>query len=310
MTTLLVANDGGHLTQLHHLAPRLPVEGPRLWVTTETPQTRSLLSGEDVLWVGPAGTRDLAAAVRNAWTSSAAFRNRRITAAVSTGSSLAVSVLPQVAARRIPAHYVESATRTHGPSVSGRLLRRTPGVTTWTQHASWAGDGWHYAGDIFEGFETLPVPTSRLRRVVVSLGTSRSFGFRRLLERLVAVLPADVDVLWQTGATPTGDLGIDARPWIPARDLARAMASADVVVAHAGTGVALTTLGAGKLPLLVPRRHELGEHVDDHQLLTAQMLQDRGLALAREADVVDLVDLQAAAACRVSRRSNPPPLRW
>ena len=47
MTTLLVASTGGHLKQLHRLHRRLEgVEGPFRWATFDTPQSRSLLTGE------------------------------------------------------------------------------------------------------------------------------------------------------------------------------------------------------------------------------------------------------------------------
>ena len=45
MTALLVANDGGHIMQLHTLRPRLDVRDV-VWVTPRTPQTESLLAGE------------------------------------------------------------------------------------------------------------------------------------------------------------------------------------------------------------------------------------------------------------------------
>ena len=53
VTTLLVANDGGHLMQLHTLRPRLGVGDDVVWVTPRTPQTESLLAGERVHWALP-----------------------------------------------------------------------------------------------------------------------------------------------------------------------------------------------------------------------------------------------------------------
>lgn len=311
MTTLLVANNGGHLMQLHSLAPRLDVEPDRLWVTVPTPQSRSVLAGEQVHWVDPAPTRDLRAAVRNAELVTCLFRRHKVTAAVSTGSSLAVSVLPQARARGIPAYYIESATRVHGPSVSGRLLRAVPGMHLYTQHRAWAGGCWHYGGSVLDGFSARtgnPAPV--VRKVVVSLGTSEVFGFRRLLQRLVRLIPRDVDVLWQTGSTDTSGLDVDARRSVPAAELHRAMAQADLVVAHAGTGVALAALEAGRLPLLVPRRPEHHEHVDDHQLQIAHDLEARGLALVREVDELTCDDLLVAASTVVGRNGSPPSFLW
>ena len=66
MTTLLVASTGGHLKQLHRLHRRLDgIEGPFRWATFDTPQSRSLLAGEDVDFVHFVGGRDPGNVLRN-----------------------------------------------------------------------------------------------------------------------------------------------------------------------------------------------------------------------------------------------------
>ena len=66
VTTLLVASTGGHLKQLHRLHRRLDgVEGPFRWATFDTPQSRSLLEGEDVDFVHFVGGRDPRNVLRN-----------------------------------------------------------------------------------------------------------------------------------------------------------------------------------------------------------------------------------------------------
>lgn len=312
MTALMVANDGGHLMQLVTLAPRLPVEDDRLWLTVPTPQTESLLEGRRVHWMSPARTRDAAAVMRNAARALSLLRRTEVSAVVSTGASLALSVLPAARLRGVPCFYVESATRVHGPSVSGRVLARVPGVRLFTQHEGWADSRWSFRGSVLDGYEGVATDASGeapVRRVVVSLGTSESYGFRRLLDRLVDVLPPGAEVLWQTGSTDTNGLGIAARPRVPAHELFAAMADADVVIAHAGTGSALAALQAGRIPVLVPRRPEHDEHVDDHQLQIAQMLATRGLAVVREAEVLDLGALRQAAGLQATTRDAVPVLR-
>ncbi|MCI2239888.1 hypothetical protein MO973_36985 [Paenibacillus sp. TRM 82003] len=311
MTALLVANDGGHLMQLKTLARRLPLHDTFHWVTVPTPQSLSLLEGEDVTWVKPGPTRDVRAAVHNALLASPLFKRRKVSAVVSTGSSLAVSVLPQARLHGAPAYYIESATRTDGPSLSGRLLSRVPGVELYTQNSSWASRRWKYAGSVFDGWQVRPVEQARkVSKVVVSLGTSRTYGFRRLLEHLAPMLQeAGAEVLWQTGTTDTSGLPVvDPRPAVPAAELGAAMREADLVVAHAGTGVALEALQAGKLPILVPRRAEFAEHIDDHQEQIAGMLRSRGLAVVREADALGHDDFLAAASSAVDLRGDAQPL--
>jgi UDP-N-acetylglucosamine transferase subunit ALG13 len=144
--------------------------------------------------------------------------------------------------------------------------------------------------------------------MVVSLGTQDGYGFRRLLDRLVPLVPADAEVLWQTGGTDVTGLGIDGRERVPSEEMAAAIRAADVVVAHAGTGIALMALENGKCPILVPRRAMHGEHVDDHQLTIALELALRDLCISRDADSLKARDLVAAAGRTVTKVSDPPPL--
>jgi UDP-N-acetylglucosamine transferase subunit ALG13 len=137
----------------------------------------------------------------------------------------------------------------------------------------------------------------------------RTYGFRRLLDRLVEVLPAGVEVLWQTGCTDVSGLPIASREAVPADELHQAMREADVVVTHAGTGSALAALEAGKLPILVPRSHAHGEHVDDHQHQTATELSARRLALGVQVERLGRADLVTAASFQIERRAQQLPFR-
>jgi UDP-N-acetylglucosamine transferase subunit ALG13 len=115
------------------------------------------------------------------------------------------------------------------------------------------------------------------------------------------------DVLWQTGATDTTGLGIEARATVPHAELLEAVRTAEVVVAHSGTGSAISAFEQGKCPILVPRRQRHGEHVDDHQVQIAGELSDRGLAI--ECAVEDLtIDVLATAAARSTLLVEDPPV--
>lgn len=308
MTTLLVANDGGHIMQLHTLRPRLGVGHDVVWVTPRTPQTESLLAGERVHWTAPCPPRDTRAILRNTASCSRLFREHDVTLAVSTGAALALAVLPQARARGIQSVYIESATRMDAPSLSGRVLAMMPGVRTFSQSTGLAKGRWEYLASPWDLYESgVAVPHS-IRSAVVSLGTQEGYGFRRMLERLVPIMPADAEVMWQTGSTDVSGLRIEGRARVPAKEMAEAIREADVVVAHAGTGIALMALENGKLPVLVPRRGLHGEHVDDHQLTIALELSLRDLAISRDADNLKLRDLELAASRSVTKVAAPPPL--
>ena len=311
MRTLLAANGGGHLTQLVNLRHRLPFDtGDVTWFTFDTPQSRSMLEGEEVVFAHHAPPRDWRAAARNARLASAMCRHFRFDAAVSTGASIAVSALPMARRFGARAYYIESAARVEGPSVSGRMLAALPGIRTACQYRSWAGGRWTYAGSVFDSFEPGPDrPNHPVSHVVVTLGSQDGYPFDRLVARLAQVLPPDAEVLWQTGTTDGSAYGLDTVASMPAAELEAAMARADVVIAHAGVGSALSAVLAGRHPILVPRRVSAGEHIDDHQLQIASELVARGIATSCAPDEIDLAMVVEAASRTVVRNEGAPQLR-
>ncbi|EON22948.1 glycosyltransferase 28 domain protein [Nocardioides sp. CF8] len=308
MTTLLVANDGGHIMQLHTLRRRLDIGDDLLWMTPRTPQTESLLAGERVRWTRPCPTRDLGALVRNTWEARDVFSRHDLSLVVSTGAALALAVLPQARLHGVRCVYIESATRVSGPSLSGALLSRFPGIRTFSQSTALTSRGWRFLAspwDVYETRKDREVP--QLCSVVVSLGTS-PYDFRLLVEHLISIIPPTAHVLWQTGVTDVSGLGIEARAKVAAAELRAAIERADVVIAHAGTGAALAALEAGRCPVLVPRRSMRQEHVDDHQLQIALDFALRDLAIVREVAHLKHEDLLLAAARSVVRKADLPRL--
>jgi UDP-N-acetylglucosamine transferase subunit ALG13 len=302
---VLAASTGGHLAQLHEIVDRLPYHGPRLWVTFDSEQSRTLLAGENVVHIPYIAERDLAGVARSLpYVRRILDLELPVAAVVSTGSAIALGFLAYAALRGIPAHYIESAARIGGASLTGRVLSAVPGVRLYRQYPDAASRRWAYGGSIFDGFEAIRAPSRPVRRVVVTLGTSARF--RRLLERLVAIMPPDAEVLWQTGDTATDGLGIEVRRFVAAAALSEAMREADAVVAHAGCGSALTALKAGKCPVLVPRDPGSDEVIDGHQQEIAAWLEAKGLALCCPVATLSFADLQRAADRAIARRTSPP----
>jgi UDP-N-acetylglucosamine--N-acetylmuramyl-(pentapeptide) pyrophosphoryl-undecaprenol N-acetylglucosamine transferase len=312
LTTLLVASTGGHLKQLHRLHGRLAgTDGPFRWATFDTPQSRSLLQGDAVDFVHFVGGRDPGNVLRNVPLAARILRDNEIDTIVSTGSAMALPFFALGRAKGLHCHYVESAARSTGPSKTARMISHIPGVYLYTQYPAWADRKWLYRGSVFDSFapanhRAAEGPT-RLRKVVVSLGTFKNYGFERLVRRLLAILPSEADVLWQTGDTDARALGVIGHHAIPERELTQAIREADVLVAHAGVGTALAALEVGKCPVLVPRRLLHGEHVDDHQTQIATELGNRGLAVSAEADELTLDHLLAASATPVTMLPTDPP---
>ena len=304
--TLLVASTGGHLEQLLRLRDLLGDSlGATEWATFDGAKSQALLRNETVHYVGYIKPRDLAEAAKGVPSALRILRRGRYGAVVSTGAGIAVPFFLAASAHGVPRYYIESAARADGPSLTGRLVSKVPGTKLFNKYRSWAGGRWSYVGSLFDAFEPggprlAPLaPGVSANRVVVTLGTMPRYGFRRLVERLATILPEvcapDAEVLWQTGATDLSGLPVDGRNQVPADELQSAIRDADLVVSHGGIGSALTVLESGRVPVLVPRRAAYGEHIDDHQLLICNHLGERGIAVARDADILSAADLWDAA---------------
>ncbi len=283
-TTLLVATHGGHVSELFGLKDRISGTTDSSWVTNEHPQTERMLHGESVRFVPFIANRDIGGVLRALPDAVATMRSKRYDRVISTGSAIALAYLPAAALFRIPAHYIESATRVHAPSVTGRILSRVPGVRTWWQHSD-APRGWQSVPGLYAPFRREVTDAVAVKRIVVTVGTTE-YCFRRLISRLVEVIPAHVEVFWQVGSSDITDLDIVAHQIVDADMLRAEIAMADVVITHAGAGSLLQTLEAGQIPVYVPRRQSFGEQIDDHQVELADWAHTAGLAVRAEADEV------------------------
>lgn len=311
--TLLVASTGGHLDELVSLRARLQPELDEVeWVTFATEQAESLLSGETVHYVPRVDPKDARGTALGFAAARRLLSPDRYVRVISTGAAVAVPFIVTAQLRGLARHYIESAARSTGVSMTGNIVSRVPGTRLYGQYPGWSAGRWQYRGSVFDGFIPAPPrPVVSVDKVVVTLGTQRGFGFRRALERLVHLLSevctGNPTVLWQTGATSTEGLPIRGHATVPVSDLHQAVQEADLVIGHAGVGTALLALRHGKGPLLLPRRAHHGEHTDDHQQLVGGELSRRGLAHMVEADQLLPTDLMHAASTRVSTTSTPAP---
>lgn len=298
MSTLLVSSGGGHFQQLLALQERMGLPDEAAWVTPASGLT-DRLDGQKHFEIPYLPARDWRGAAKLTREASRIIAESGAERIISTGAAPAVPFFLAGARKGLDLHYVETATRSLGPSLSGRLVSMVPGASLYTQYQQWSGPRWHFRGSIFDAYSyaSRPAP-EKLTKIVVSLGTEK-FDFGRALRALLRVLPGDAEILWQTGATDAADLPIEARATVPANELRQAISEADLFISHAGTGSALTAFELGKLPLLLPREARHGEHVDDHQMLTADELSQRGLAISARVDELSWEHLFRASTGRV-----------
>ena len=311
MTVIFVSTIGGHLSQLYALRPRFSDLGTDdiVWVTHDSPQSRSLLKDEETEFVPYIDERDLAGVIRATAHASRLIRRTEADLVVSTGSAIACAYLPMARMLGRDAAFIDSAAMVDGHTRTGRILERVPGVQLLTQSPATTEKRWRNCGSVFDGFQAACRPLDRPpKKLVVMVGTSTEFGFRSLLERLVTILPDDLEVLWQTGSTDVAGLPIDATPWLPAAELESAIREADLVISHAGGGSALAALMNGHRPCLIPRRSSHGEFRDDHQFQIAELLAAKNLAVNTAIQNLSWPELVELADWRVSptQASNDP----
>jgi UDP-N-acetylglucosamine transferase subunit ALG13 len=114
--------------------------------------------------------------------------------------------------------------------------------------------------------------------VLVTVGTEH-YPFDRLITWVdgwrSSPREQELDLVIQYGVSRPPSEG-DVHAFMPFPDMLEAIEHAEAVVTHGGTGSIMLTRHAGAIPIVVPRRHDLGEHVDDHQVAFAQRLALRG----------------------------------
>lgn len=144
--------------------------------------------------------------------------------------------------------------------------------------------------------------------ILATVGTQ--LPFPRLIGALDALAPElGEEIVAQTGPRGPGndDLwpNLDVRARLAPAEFDALFAAARVIVAHAGIGTILSARRHGKPLVILPRRHALGEHRNDHQLATArQVAALPGIHVAWEAD--ELGPLLARPDLEPAREAESP----
>jgi UDP-N-acetylglucosamine transferase subunit ALG13 len=123
-----------------------------------------------------------------------------------------------------------------------------------------------------------PVPEYYEMSTFITLGNSK-FPFVRLLEfaeRNASLLPKPI--LAQIGNTEYQSAIITCVKFLPMDKFQDNAGRAKLVMCHAGAGAVINAITRGNIPLILPRRASLGEHIDDHQMELANVFEGNGAA--------------------------------
>jgi len=140
--------------------------------------------------------------------------------------------------------------------------------------------------------------------IFVTVGTHHD-PFDRLLDALGQLEGSQLVVQYGPGSPPPGVARAEA--YLPFEQMVECFREAESVITHAGVGSILCARREGHTPLVVPRRHDLGEHVDEHQAELTRQLAARG-SVVEVTDLSHLAELVAAAPPRqpVTEAPEPP----
>jgi UDP-N-acetylglucosamine transferase subunit ALG13 len=139
--------------------------------------------------------------------------------------------------------------------------------------------------------------------IFVTVGTHQQ-PFERLIGALDQLEGSELVVQHGPAKAPAGVAR--AEPYMPFEEIVACMREADAVITHAGVGSILCARREGHTPVIVPRRRDLGEHVDDHQAELTRALEPRG-GIVAVWDVADLAASVAGAPPRESRHDTAEP---
>ncbi len=110
----------------------------------------------------------------------------------------------------------------------------------------------------------------------VTVGNDKK-PFTRLLQAVTELAPRlPAPVIVQHGHTPFADARCQPFAFLGMDEFERQLREASLLITHAGAGSILGAIQARKVPIVVPRRAGMHEHVNDHQIELAAQLETTG----------------------------------
>ena len=110
---------------------------------------------------------------------------------------------------------------------------------------------------------------------MIFVTTGTQLPFPRMIDTVAGIASElDEEIIAQVGPD-TSARDFETHGTLAPAQFTDFFSRARVVVAHAGVGSILSAKRFGKPVILVPRRHDMGEHRNDHQMATAAEVEGR-----------------------------------
>lgn len=144
--------------------------------------------------------------------------------------------------------------------------------------------------------------------IFLTVGTQLPFDrLTRAVDEWAARHP-DVKVFGQIGHGSYQPQHMQFRAFISPKESEQQIDAAEIIIAHAGMGSIITALQHQKPIVVVPRRSDLGEHRNDHQVATVRRLAGTdGLSCVNDiSELAQLLDARHSLRARAAFPSTAP----
>lgn len=141
--------------------------------------------------------------------------------------------------------------------------------------------------------------------IFVTVGTHEQ-QFNRLVKYMDG-LRLEEEVIIQSGYSDYVPKYCKYEKMLPYQKMVELVEKARIVVTHGGPSSIMLPLQMGKMPIVVPRQKEYGEHVNDHQLEFVRKISE-SIDIIPVYDIQDLGEIirryESIAAGRVKLKTN------
>lgn len=147
--------------------------------------------------------------------------------------------------------------------------------------------------------------------IFVTVGTHEQ-QFNRLIEKIDELIESGYikeEVIIQSGFSTYAAKNCRCEKIIPYTQMIKYVHEARIVITHGGPATFIMPLQIEKIPIVVPRMKKFGEHVNDHQLEFAKLVEERqrNIIIIEEVDKLEQIILNydsIVKAMTTTMRSN------
>lgn len=279
-TVHLAASGGGHVDLLVAVRDTLK-DFHRIWLLQPSQRVDALRAEGEEVHVLPDYDRHPLRGnyLRNVRESLQIVRKDRPALVITSGAGVTVPFCTLARLFGAKLVFIETMARIYDSSASGRVLSRLADRTL----VQWPDLLTVYPGSKLCHPALLdsvnPTPCNGGEGTFVGVGTHIQ-PFDRLLALVDDAVGAGVlpgPVLAQSGVSTYEPRHYESRAWLLPTEIEEALASAEYVVCHAGSGIISSALRYGRRPLVLARTKANDEHFDDHQAQLVEKLGEFGL---------------------------------